>query len=101
MAMADMQISPTDDPRGSPGKEHQAAGVGILLQIMMLVLSFVLGSTLIMATTAAFTSSSTSSSFSKSSLRGPTIANFLKLSETNYLLWTAQLRPFLIGHGLY
>ncbi|KAK1577093.1 hypothetical protein Q3G72_018930 [Acer saccharum] len=43
MAMADMQISPTDDPRGSPGKEQQAAGVGILLQIMMLVLSFVLG----------------------------------------------------------
>ncbi|XP_017258561.1 sodium/hydrogen exchanger 6 isoform X1 [Daucus carota subsp. sativus] len=27
----------------SPGKEQQAAGVGILLQIMMLVLSFVLG----------------------------------------------------------
>ncbi|KAK1578202.1 hypothetical protein Q3G72_028417 [Acer saccharum] len=46
MAMADMQISPTDDPRRSPGKEQQAAGVGILLQIMMLVLSFVLGSTL-------------------------------------------------------
>ncbi|KAK9676462.1 hypothetical protein RND81_11G078900 [Saponaria officinalis] len=31
------------DPRGSPAKEQQAAGVGILLQIMMLVLSFVLG----------------------------------------------------------
>ncbi|GMJ05414.1 Na+/H+ antiporter 6, ARABIDOPSIS NA+/H+ ANTIPORTER 6 [Hibiscus trionum] len=28
---------------GSPAKEQQAAGVGILLQIMMLVLSFVLG----------------------------------------------------------
>ncbi|KAK2982381.1 hypothetical protein RJ640_012583 [Escallonia rubra] len=39
-----LQISPADhDPRGSPGKEQQAAGVGILLQIMMLVLSFVLG----------------------------------------------------------
>ncbi|KAK3009531.1 hypothetical protein RJ639_014631 [Escallonia herrerae] len=39
-----LQISPVDhDPRGSPGKEQQAAGVGILLQIMMLVLSFVLG----------------------------------------------------------
>ncbi|KAI8524832.1 hypothetical protein RHMOL_Rhmol13G0180600 [Rhododendron molle] len=37
-----LQISPSD-PRGSPGKEQQAAGVGILLQIMMLVLSFVLG----------------------------------------------------------
>ncbi|KAK9167861.1 hypothetical protein Syun_000001 [Stephania yunnanensis] len=35
-----LQISPT---AGSPGKEQQAAGVGILLQIMMLVLSFVLG----------------------------------------------------------
>ncbi|KAK0608210.1 hypothetical protein LWI29_027161 [Acer saccharum] len=43
----------------------------------------------------------TSSSSSKSSLPGPTIANFLKLSETNYLLWIAQLRPFLIGHGMY
>ncbi|KAE8703388.1 Sodium/hydrogen exchanger 6 [Hibiscus syriacus] len=28
---------------GSPEKEQQAAGVGILLQVMMLVLSFVLG----------------------------------------------------------
>ncbi|XP_022892308.1 sodium/hydrogen exchanger 6-like [Olea europaea var. sylvestris] len=40
--MEALQISPTE-PRGSPGKEQQAAGVGILLQIMMLVLSFVLG----------------------------------------------------------
>lgn len=30
-------------PKGSPAKDQQAAGVGILLQIMMLVLSFVLG----------------------------------------------------------
>ena len=30
-------------PAPTPGKEQQAAGVGILLQIMMLVLSFVLG----------------------------------------------------------
>ncbi|KHG02521.1 Sodium/hydrogen exchanger 6 -like protein [Gossypium arboreum] len=29
--------------KGSPGQEQQAAGVGILLQIMMLVLSFVVG----------------------------------------------------------
>ncbi|KAF5742807.1 Na+/H+ antiporter 6 isoform 2 [Tripterygium wilfordii] len=35
------QISPGDSR--TPGKEQQAAGVGILLQIMMLVLSFVLG----------------------------------------------------------
>nr|WFD52750.1 NHX4 [Nitraria sibirica] len=41
--MGELPISPADDPRGSPGKEQQAAGVGILLQIMMLVLSFVLG----------------------------------------------------------
>ncbi|KAI5671316.1 hypothetical protein M9H77_11680 [Catharanthus roseus] len=40
--MEELPISPTDS-RGSPGKEQQAAGVGILLQIMMLVLSFVLG----------------------------------------------------------
>lgn len=40
--MDDQQISPAD-PRGSPTTEQQAAGVGILLQIMMLVLSFVLG----------------------------------------------------------
>ncbi|KAH9802462.1 Sodium/hydrogen exchanger 6 [Citrus sinensis] len=38
-----LQISLANDPRGSPAKEQQAAGVGILLQIMMLVLSFVLG----------------------------------------------------------
>lgn len=37
-----MLISPVD-PKGSPVKDQQAAGVGILLQIMMLVLSFVLG----------------------------------------------------------
>lgn len=43
MAGEALQISPANDPRGSPGKEQQAAGVGILLQIMMLVLSFVLG----------------------------------------------------------
>lgn len=36
------EISPADAHR-APGKEQQAAGVGILLQIMMLVLSFVLG----------------------------------------------------------
>lgn len=36
------EISPAD-ARGAPGKDQQAAGVGILLQIMMLVLSFVLG----------------------------------------------------------
>ncbi|XP_058113398.1 sodium/hydrogen exchanger 6 isoform X2 [Magnolia sinica] len=40
--MPELQISPPD-PAGSTGKEQQAAGVGILLQIMMLVLSFVLG----------------------------------------------------------
>ncbi|XP_073302943.1 sodium/hydrogen exchanger 6-like isoform X1 [Primulina huaijiensis] len=40
--MDELHISPAD-PRGSPAKEQQAAGVGILLQIMMLVLSFVLG----------------------------------------------------------
>ncbi|KAH7546976.1 hypothetical protein FEM48_Zijuj01G0258200 [Ziziphus jujuba var. spinosa] len=43
-----MQISPANQngsvsPPPAPGKEQQAAGVGILLQIMMLVLSFVLG----------------------------------------------------------
>ncbi|KAJ6967528.1 sodium proton exchanger family protein [Populus alba x Populus x berolinensis] len=40
-----MQISPAGggDSQSHPGKEQQAAGVGILLQIMMLVLSFVLG----------------------------------------------------------
>lgn len=38
--MPDLLISPAGS---SPGKEQQAAGVGILLQIMMLVLSFVLG----------------------------------------------------------
>jgi len=38
------QISPADGVDVSGGsKEQQAAGVGILLQIMMLVLSFVLG----------------------------------------------------------
>ncbi|EOY29073.1 PREDICTED: sodium/hydrogen exchanger 6 [Theobroma cacao] len=36
-----MGISTVEE--GSPGKEQQAAGLGILLQIMMLVLSFVLG----------------------------------------------------------
>ncbi|GLT47258.1 hypothetical protein SLA2020_209660 [Shorea laevis] len=40
MGKDEMLISPA---AGSPGKEQQAAGVGILLQIMMLVLSFVLG----------------------------------------------------------
>ncbi|XP_024035760.1 sodium/hydrogen exchanger 6 isoform X3 [Citrus clementina] len=38
-----LQISQANDPRGSPAKEQQAAGVGIILQIMMLVLFFVLG----------------------------------------------------------
>ncbi|XP_010913977.1 sodium/hydrogen exchanger 6 [Elaeis guineensis] len=40
-----MELNVTDSPVGSPppGKEQQAAGVGILLQISMLVLSFVLG----------------------------------------------------------
>ncbi|KAH9717128.1 hypothetical protein KPL71_021707 [Citrus sinensis] len=38
-----LQISPANDPCGSPAKEQQVAGVGIILQIMMLVLSFVLG----------------------------------------------------------
>ncbi|ESR49469.1 Sodium/hydrogen exchanger 6 [Citrus sinensis] len=38
-----LQISPANDPRGSPTKEQQVTGVGIILQITMLVLSFVLG----------------------------------------------------------
>ncbi|KAL9667860.1 hypothetical protein QQ045_002229 [Rhodiola kirilowii] len=38
----DELISPADH-HAAPGKDQQAAGVGILLQIMMLVLSFVLG----------------------------------------------------------
>ncbi|KAG6416394.1 hypothetical protein SASPL_123824 [Salvia splendens] len=40
--MEELRIS-SADPRGSPATEQQAAGVGILLQIMMLVLSFVIG----------------------------------------------------------
>lgn len=40
--MPEIQISPPEQ-HGSAQKEQQAAGVGILLQIMMLVLSFVLG----------------------------------------------------------
>ncbi|KAL9252052.1 Sodium/hydrogen exchanger 6-like protein [Drosera capensis] len=39
----DHLISPAAEAKGSPEKDQQAAGVGILLQIMMLVLSFVLG----------------------------------------------------------
>jgi sodium/hydrogen exchanger 8 len=40
---SELQISPAiHDPQGQE-KQQQAAGVGILLQIMMLVLSFVLG----------------------------------------------------------
>jgi len=40
---SELQISPAiNDPQGQE-KQQQAAGVGILLQIMMLVLSFVLG----------------------------------------------------------
>ncbi|KAK7331208.1 hypothetical protein VNO77_25426 [Canavalia gladiata] len=39
---SETDISPAD-ARRAPGKDQQAAGVGILLQIMMLVLSFVLG----------------------------------------------------------
>lgn len=40
-----MELNVTAPPGGIPtlGKEQQAAGVGILLQISMLVLSFVLG----------------------------------------------------------
>ncbi|XP_076923468.1 sodium/hydrogen exchanger 6-like [Bidens hawaiensis] len=42
--MDELQVSPADPHGGvSPGKDQQAAGVGILLQIMMLVLSFILG----------------------------------------------------------
>jgi sodium/hydrogen exchanger 8 len=41
--MEEVMISPVEhDPQGQV-KQQQAAGVGILLQIMMLVLSFVLG----------------------------------------------------------
>ncbi|XP_009106685.1 sodium/hydrogen exchanger 6 [Brassica rapa] len=43
MSSSELQISPAiHDPQGQE-KQQQAAGVGILLQIMMLVLSFVLG----------------------------------------------------------
>ncbi|KAI3795653.1 hypothetical protein L1987_38310 [Smallanthus sonchifolius] len=43
VAMDELQISPAEPHGVSPGKDQQAAGVGILLQIMMLVLSFILG----------------------------------------------------------
>lgn len=36
-----------------------------------------------------------------SSLPGPNVAHFLKLTETNYLLWLRQMRPFLNGHDLW
>lgn len=39
----EFEISPADARGSTPGQDQQAAGVGILLQIMMLVLSFVLG----------------------------------------------------------
>lgn len=44
MVVEESQLSPGEsESQLHPGKEQQAAGVGILLQIMMLVLSFVLG----------------------------------------------------------
>jgi hypothetical protein len=36
-----------------------------------------------------------------SQLPGPNVAHFLKLTETNYLLWLKQMRPFLVGHNLW
>ena len=41
-AMAELSLSPSDSP-GKAVIETQAVGVGILLQIMILVLAFVLG----------------------------------------------------------
>ncbi|KAG9448907.1 hypothetical protein H6P81_008872 [Aristolochia fimbriata] len=40
--MSELHISPSD-PAGTPGKEQRAAGFGILLQISMLVLAFMVG----------------------------------------------------------
>ena len=34
------------------------------------------------------------------SLSGPNFSYFLKLTETNYLLWAHQMEPFLIGNNL-
>lgn len=34
-------------------------------------------------------------------LPGPNVAHFLKLTETNYLNWLRQMRPFLHGHNLW
>ncbi|KAK0599292.1 hypothetical protein LWI29_004013 [Acer saccharum] len=50
---------------------------------------------------ATSTAGASSSSSHTPSLPGPSLAHFLKLTESNYLLWSTQLRPFLIGHGLY
>ncbi|KAH0972307.1 hypothetical protein GBA52_024463 [Prunus armeniaca] len=38
---------------------------------------------------------------SSSSLPGPHSSHFIKLSDTKYLLWLRQIKPFLIGRGLW
>ena len=38
---------------------------------------------------------------SASPLPGPAIAQFLKLTDSNYLTWLRQIKPFLVGHDLW
>ena len=35
------------------------------------------------------------------SLLGPNSSHFIKLTDSNYLLWLRQLKPFLVGHDLW
>ncbi|XP_021825000.1 uncharacterized protein LOC110766050 [Prunus avium] len=43
----------------------------------------------------------TNNSSSSPSPSGPNTTHFIKLSESNYLLWLSQIKPFLVGHDLW
>lgn len=44
---------------------------------------------------------SSSSTTTGPSLSDPNVAHFFKLTDSNYLLWLSQMKPFLLGHDLF
>lgn len=47
------------------------------------------------------TQASSSSTPIGPSLFGPNVAHFLKLADSNYLLWLSQMKLFHLGHNLF
>ncbi|KAL6854576.1 hypothetical protein ACP4OV_019138 [Aristida adscensionis] len=89
----ELSMATSASPPAPPGKEQQVAGVGILLQISMLVLSFVLGHVLRRHRFYYLPEASASL------LIGLVVGGLANISNTETNTRTIQLKPFFANFG--